>query len=155
VLTVRLATPADAGQVGRLMFDFNTEFDTPVPPAEVVGERIAALVESGDATVLLADEESPEPVGLAILRMRPNLYEEGLESYLEELYVVPAQRGNGIGSALLDECMELSRQRGATRMYLGTEEDDTAARGLYESSGFNNTAGKPGGPVSYFYEREL
>jgi GNAT superfamily N-acetyltransferase len=155
VLTVRLAGPADAGSVGKLMFDFNSEFHEPIPSAEVVGERIAAHIESGEATVLLANEESPDPVGLAILRIRPNLYEEGLESYLAELYVVPARRGNGIGHALLDESMTLSRQRGATWMHLGTGEEDTAARGLYESSGFNNTGGKPGGSVNYFYEREL
>jgi hypothetical protein len=40
-------------------------------------------------------------------------------------------------------------------MELGTEEDDHAARALYESMGFDNTGGKPDGAVSYFYEREL
>ena len=44
---------------------------------------------------------------------------------------------------------------GADYMDLGTSEDDVAARSLYESLGFNNTEGKPGGPVNYYYEREL
>jgi len=30
-----------------------------------------------------------------------------------------------------------------------------AARALYESLGFSNREGKPGGPINYFYEREL
>lgn len=40
-------------------------------------------------------------------------------------------------------------------MDLGTSEDDTAARCLYESLGFSNRDGKPDGPVSYYYERAL
>ena len=40
-------------------------------------------------------------------------------------------------------------------MELGTSEDDVAVRALYESLGFSNREGKPGGPISYLYEREL
>jgi hypothetical protein len=40
-------------------------------------------------------------------------------------------------------------------MDLGTSEDDTAARALYERLGFTSREGRPDGPVMYFYEREL
>ena len=40
-------------------------------------------------------------------------------------------------------------------MELGTSEDDTAARALYESAGFSNREGRPDGPVMFFYERDL
>ena len=152
---VRLASETDGPAIGRLMVDFNTEFGDPIPPAEVTGERIGAHVASGEATVLLAGDDSGNDAGLAVLRFRPALYEDGLDSYLEELYVAPALRGQGIGRALLEEAMRLAKERGAIRMDLGTEEDDTAARALYESAGFDNRCGEPGGPVSYFYEREL
>jgi ribosomal protein S18 acetylase RimI-like enzyme len=48
-----------------------------------------------------------------------------------------------------------ARGRGAAYMELGTSEADVAARALYESLGFSNREGGPGGPLSYFYEREL
>jgi ribosomal protein S18 acetylase RimI-like enzyme len=51
--------------------------------------------------------------------------------------------------------MTAARARGADYMDLGTSEDDVAARSLYESLGFDNHEGKPGGPVNYYYEREL
>jgi len=70
------------------------------------------------------------------------------------LYVAPEKRGQGLGRALLDESIAVAKREGARYMELGTEEDDTAARALYESVGFTNTGGKPGGPVSYFYELE-
>jgi hypothetical protein len=40
-------------------------------------------------------------------------------------------------------------------MDLGTAETDVAARHLYESLGFDNHEGKPGGPVNFYYERGL
>jgi len=40
-------------------------------------------------------------------------------------------------------------------MDLGTSENDTAARALYESLGFTNREGGPAGPLSFHYEREL
>lgn len=40
-------------------------------------------------------------------------------------------------------------------MDLGTSEDDIAARSLYESVGFINREGGPGGPNNYFYECDL
>ncbi|MGI8712398.1 MAG: GNAT family N-acetyltransferase [Solirubrobacteraceae bacterium] len=51
--------------------------------------------------------------------------------------------------------IDLGRERGADDMDLGTAETDVAARALYESLGFENHEGKPGGPVNHYYEREL
>jgi ribosomal protein S18 acetylase RimI-like enzyme len=51
--------------------------------------------------------------------------------------------------------MDMARAEGADHMDLGTAETDVAARGLYESLGFDNQEGRPDGPVNYFYERDL
>jgi ribosomal protein S18 acetylase RimI-like enzyme len=151
-LSVRRATPSDAEAIGRLLHDFNTEFDEPVPEPRAIAGRIGELIESGETIVLLAGSG---PHGLAVLRFRPSLYSRALECYLAELYVVPAERGHGLGRALMEEAIEVARRQGANYMDLGTSEDDVAARALYESLGFSNREGKPDGPINYFYEREL
>ena len=149
---VRLAQPADAPDVGRLLHDFNTEFDDPTPGAHWLAGRVRELIEADQLTVLLV---GPGPDGLAALRFRPSLWSAALECYLAELYVVPARRGKGLGRALLEAAMTHAREHGADYMDLGTGETDTAARALYESCGFDNHEGKPGGSVNYFYERAL
>jgi GNAT superfamily N-acetyltransferase len=149
---VRRAEVADAGNIGRLLHDFNTEYDEYTPGAEAMGRRIAELLESGDVTVLIGGDG---PDGLALLRFRPSLWSESLDCYLEELYVVPGQRGRGLGQALMEAAIETARAEGAGYMDLGTAETDTAARALYEKMGFSRTEGKPDGPINYFYEREL
>lgn len=149
----RRAAEADADAVGRLLHDFNTEFDTPCPPPDVIAERVRELTALGGFVVLLVGEG---PDGLAVLRVRPSLWSPANEAYLAELYVVPAARGQGLGRALMEEALAASRAEGADRIELGTSEDDVAARALYESLGFvNREGGGPEDPVMYVYEREL
>jgi ribosomal protein S18 acetylase RimI-like enzyme len=151
---VRRATPGDAEAVARLLHDFQEEFDEPSPGVEALTERYEDLIRNRDMTVLLAGDG---PDGFAQLRYRPWVYSAGpnAHSYLEELYVVPSLRGQGIGRALLEGALETARGEGATHMELGTGETDTAARALYESAGFTNREGNPDGPAMLFYEREL
>ena len=149
---VRRATAADAAAIGRLLHDFNTEYDDPTPGPDKLAERIGQLLAGGDTAVLLG---GAGPDGLAVLRFRPALWSAALECYLAELYVVPVVRGRGLGRALMTAAMDLARAEGADYMDLGTAETDVAARALYESLGFSNREGKPDGPVNYYYEREL
>ena len=150
--TIRLATVADAPEVARLLHDFNTEFSEPTPGVAVLTERARRLIADGEMLVLLGGEG---PDGLAQLRFRPSVWTGALDAYLEELYVAPERRGQGIGRALLEAAMDAARDAGAVRMDLGTSEEDTAARALYESCGFTNRERPPDGPIMFFYEREL
>ena len=149
---VRRATPGDAPQVARLLDDFQAEYDEPSPGAESLEERYEELIRNKEMIVLLIGDG---PDGFAQLRFRPWVYSAGLHSYLEELYVVPDLRGNGLGSALLKAAMETARGEGAEQMELGTSEDDVVARRIYERAGFINRERGPDGPVMFFYEREL
>ena len=149
---VRRAGAADAEAIGRLLHDFNTEFGDITPGPQTLAERVRTLLGEGELTVLVG---GPGPDGLALLRFRPAIWTSALECYLAELYVVPGRRGQGLGRALMEAAIEVARAEGADHMDLGTGEDDVAARALYESLGFDNTGGRPGGPVNYFYEREL
>ena len=149
---VRRAQAADAPVIGRLLHDFNSEYDEPTPGPDALAERIALLLVEGQTTVLLGGDG---PDGLAVLRFRRSIWTPGLECYLAELYVVPDRRGQGLGRALMESAMAHARDQGADYMDLGTSEDDVAARALYESLGFSNREGRPDGPLNYYYEREL
>lgn len=151
-MTIRQATAEDAADIGRLLHDFNAEFEESTPPAEVLTERAVAFIAKGELTFLLADEG---PDGIAQLRFLPSIWSGELDAYLEELYVVPPLRGQGIGRALLETAMDTARAAGATHMDLNTGETDTAARTLYESVGFTNREGGEDGPSMLYYEREL
>jgi ribosomal protein S18 acetylase RimI-like enzyme len=148
----RAAGAADLAEAARLLHAFNTEYDEPCPEPEALAARLAELVGDGDTEVLLSGDE---PVGVAVLRLRKSLWLAGLEGYLAELYVAPAERGHGLGRELLNAALDVARERGAGYLDLNTGEDDTAARRLYEATGFSSREGRADGPRNLYYEREL
>jgi ribosomal protein S18 acetylase RimI-like enzyme len=150
--SVRRATQNEAGDVARLLHDFNTEFGDPTPGVEALTDRLRDLIARDEVIALLGGDR---PEGLAIVRLRGSLFTESLDAYLEELYVAPDRRGHGLGRTLLEAAMEHSRRAGASHMELGTSVDDTAAIALYESAGFTNREREPDGPSMLFYERDL
>ena len=147
---VRLADSGDAPAIGRLLHDFNQEFDEPTPGAAALAERMRALLGGGDTLVLLAGDG---PDGVAVLRLRAAIWSAGLECYLAELYVTPGRRGQGLGRALMEAAIREARDRGADTMDIGVDEPDLAARRLYESLGFTNRA--EDGSLMFVYERDL
>jgi len=149
---VRIAGRDDAADIGRLLYDFNTEFDEPTPEPPVLAARLGQLIDGGDTLVLLAGDG---PDGLAVLRFRAAIWSEGLECYLAELYVSPAERGRGLGRALMEAALLEAHARGADTMDIGVDEPDLAARRLYESLGFSNRVDGADGPLMYVYERDL
>jgi ribosomal protein S18 acetylase RimI-like enzyme len=152
VPAVRRAGTGDAAEIAELLHDFNTEFSDPTPGVSALTERAQRLLADEEIAVLLSSEPS---VGLALLRFRPSIWNDTLEAYLEELYVAPSRRGEGIGRALMETATEVAREAGASYMSLCTGETDTAARALYESCQFTNLERLPDGPRMLFYERDL
>jgi ribosomal protein S18 acetylase RimI-like enzyme len=148
---IRLAGSDDADAIGRLLYAFNREFDEPAPEPAALAERMRQLLDGGDTLVVLAGDG---PDGLAVLRFRAAIWSAGLESYLAELYVIPARRGRGLGRQLMEAALREASDRGADSMDIGVDEPDRAARRLYESLGFTNRSGGDG-PLMYVYEREL
>jgi GNAT superfamily N-acetyltransferase len=131
---VRRATPADAPTLGRLLWDFNTEFESPTDPADVLADRFARLLGRDDVVVLLAGDDD----GFALVTLRPAVWFDGPVAQLEELYVVPALRDRGIGTVLLDEARRLVREQGAPEMHINVDEVDADTRRFYERHGFRN-----------------
>ena len=93
----------------------------------------------GDLGVIALDGE--QPVGAAWLRLLPE-DDPGygfVDAATPELSmgVVPAWRGHGVGSRLLQVLIEVARERGLTSLSLSVEPDNYARR-LYERVGFRH-----------------
>lgn len=55
----------------------------------------------------------------------------GPDGYLEDLYVAPEARGQGVGRALIEDLIALGRARGWARLYWLTDQTNAQARALY------------------------
>lgn len=64
---------------------------------------------------------------------------EAGEAEIRMLAVAQDARRRGVGTALVDACIDLARSSGARRVRLSTEPEMTAAHRLYERLGFVRT----------------
>ena len=151
VWTIRRATPGDAGEVARLLHDFNTEFATPSPGVAVLADRLRELLAGDDTVALVAGTPG---VGLALVTFRPNVWYAGPVALLDELYVAPDLRSRGIGAALIGELMALARHRDAGLVEINVDEGDVDAQRFYKRHGFSVT--EPGSTErAFYYSQEL
>lgn len=65
----------------------------------------------------------------------PPIYEGGEEVYVDELYVVPERRGEGLGEALVAAVRSWAREIGAIRLRFQALEANTDGRAFWESQG--------------------
>lgn len=85
-------------------------------------------------------EEDGEVVGLCVLADDPLPYVDPApipELYLQLLVTDRTRSGSGIGSALVDDAVEIARRRGVTQMRLDCYARDEALVGVYEKLGFS------------------
>jgi GNAT superfamily N-acetyltransferase len=147
----RLATPADADEVARLLHDFNVEFDTATPGVEVLASRLRVLLASEQTFAILAGMPA---VAVALVTLRPNVWFEGPVAVLDELYVVPASRGQGVGSRVIELLLTVVRGRSVGLIEINVDEGDVDAQRFYERHGFAAT--EPGSTErALYYAREL
>lgn len=130
----RQATVQDADVLGRLLFDFNTEFNSPTDPAEVLSARFERIMVGDSVIALLAGDAD----GFALITLRPAIWFDGPVAQLEELYVVPELRDHGIGTELIRLARRLVSDRGAPEMHINVDAVDAATRRFYERHGFTN-----------------
>jgi ribosomal protein S18 acetylase RimI-like enzyme len=109
--------------------------DDPAPQREV----FLAHLDREDAAIFVA-EAGGELVGAVSLWIQPRLNWTTPQGWIPDLYVDPAFRRLGAARALLDACVELSRERGCHVLVLESGHHRAEAHRLYESYGFEHYA---------------
>ncbi|MBK8426119.1 MAG: GNAT family N-acetyltransferase [Lewinellaceae bacterium] len=103
-------------------------------------DAIAAIFNEIDAddrhsTLLAMDED--EVVGIVTLSESISLYAGGHIGVINELYVVPEYRSEGVGKILLDAAKNLGEERGWVRLEVTTPGDEyERTLRFYEREGF-------------------
>ncbi|MFE6996402.1 GNAT family N-acetyltransferase [Microbacterium sp. NPDC057659] len=150
-VTVDLAESADAEALTRLQIAFGDEFDSAEPDFDVLLPRFRRFLAHPAAFALLA-RHAGELVGYAVVALRPAIYNEGGQvATLDELYVRPEHRAQGIGALLLDRAVQESRARDAGEMHINVDSVDVDARRFYERHGFRNSLPGTDDPVLWYF----
>lgn len=97
-------------------------------------EDLAALINEPSSTLLLARNESGQIVGALTLTVYR--VPTGIRSIIEDVIVDLSARGQGIGESLMQQGIEIARQKGASNIALTSNPMRVAANKLYIKMGF-------------------
>jgi GNAT superfamily N-acetyltransferase len=147
---VRRATVDDAAEIARLLHDFNVEFATPSPGADVLEARLRTLLAAPTTFAILAGVPAH---AVALVTLRTNVWYDGAVALLDEMYVVPERRGEGIGSAVLEQMLKVAIDIGVDLVEINVDEIDVDAQRFYRRHGFSGNEA-PAERAFYFF-REL
>jgi putative acetyltransferase len=131
-------TPArldEAKAVTALLAAQLDEHAIPLAPDLLAEMVAAALLDDGPALILVA-RDGGRPVGVAYLSFVSSLERGGRICWLEELYVLPERRGQGIGSRLVQATLDVARERACLSTELEVESSHARAAHLYRRAGF-------------------
>ena len=86
------------------------------------------------------------------MTLRPNVWYDGPVALLDELYVVPERRGQGIGSEMIELFVAECRARHVGLIEINVDESDVDAQRFYRRHGFSDVDPDSGERASYFLQ---
>jgi GNAT superfamily N-acetyltransferase len=107
------------------------------PDAEEIASIFAAIEEDDRHSTLLAFDDDGDVAGIITLAETISLYAGGYIGVINELYVMPPYRSEGLGKTLLDEAKALGESRNWKRLEVTTPGDEyVKTLRFYEREGF-------------------
>jgi GNAT superfamily N-acetyltransferase len=138
-ITVTRAQPIDAGAVGKLFAMYRVFYGQDADERACVvfvGERLRLM----DSVILVAKRPrtpSTRPDGFVQLLPKLSSTQMRRDWILNDLFVVPEARRQGVAKALMAEAETFARRTGAGKLSLKTQRTNDAARRLYEAQGWS------------------
>ena len=133
-MIIRDALPTDRTAWMILWQGFLDFYETALDPA-ITDHTWARLIDPACPMKMRLATGEAGAMGFAIHQHHPSTWVMGDDCYLEDLFVDPSMRGQGIGRALIVDLQGLAKARGWNRLYWHTNHDNAAARRLYDSFG--------------------
>lgn len=139
-MEVRMARPEDAESVARLVARFFADEGFATTPAVVAERAPTFLGHAGNVAFLALDGEVA--IGISTVSSRFG-FESGRLAEIEDLYVVPERRSQGVATTLLGEAMLWCRLQGFDAIEVIVTPEDPLRKerliGWYGRLGFVDT----------------
>ena len=134
-VTIRPVATRDRAEWEALFAAYGVFYETHFPPAVLDGVWSWLMDAAHPVSALVAEIETadgPRLVGFAHLRALHDTFTAGPGWFLDDLYVMPEQRGHGIARALIAACEATAHEGGGGTLRWITASDNLTAQALYE-----------------------
>lgn len=136
-LTARRATPADTQAMLQMCRDFHIEDGSPLDAAgEATIEHICAGEPLAPAYLL---EHNDTIAGFFILTLGYSVENGGTDGFIDDIFLLPHLRGQGLGRQAVTLAIEAAKQAGIRALLLEVEAHNDRAYALYRKMGFADT----------------
>ncbi len=136
MISFRIADSSDTASVAMLLAALFEEVEH-TPNAEEIADMFAEIDEDDSHSTLLALNEDEDIVGILTIVECLSISAGGKYGVLNELYVVPEYRSEGVGKMLVDEAKDLAESRDWKRIEVTTPGDEfSKTLRFYEREGF-------------------
>lgn len=135
---IRPATLSDIETLVRLIKDFYAEsgFDLPETSA---ARTFAALLDDWRFGQVWLVEVDGHPAGFVVLTVSFSMEYGGLRGFVDDFFISPKYRNQGLGHAALEEVKRACRQRGVRALVVEVGPQNDAALSAYKHVGFVDT----------------
>jgi len=116
--SIRTATPEDAKTLVELILElaaYEQLLDEAEPSVQLLREQLREDAQPR-CEALLAETEEGDAVGFALFYRHYSTFLTNFGLYLEDVYVRPTYRGEGIGFALLQRVAQIAEERDCRRL---------------------------------------
>jgi ribosomal protein S18 acetylase RimI-like enzyme len=137
-MTIRIATLQDAQSIADMAASFRDHLGRESPSDLQFLESIAKLLGSDDTEFYISlDPDGLNPTGYVLQRFRFSMWTSGMEAAIEDLFVNPGTRKQGIGRCLIEFALKRATERSCCSVCLDTNENNVASTRIYTQLGFN------------------
>lgn len=137
ITVTRAATPADLATLLPLVRDLHEHEHIRGTLADVRNALGRLLAEPQRGRVLIVGDAG-SIMGYAAVVFGYSIEFHGVDAFLDEIYVLPTERGNGIGKTLLDAAEALCKAEGVVALHLEVDHSNPRAHELYVRRGFKD-----------------
>ena len=131
---IRSARPADADRVFSLLEQLEPAYS---PDRPAFDANFPLLLGDDTTSVLLVAEDAAGAlVGYALTTITPLLHANGSSAHLQELVVDDAHRGEGVGTAIVEEVERVCRDRGVKQITVASRR----SADFYERIGYRSSS---------------
>ncbi len=137
MVSIRKATPDDAKTLVDLILElaaYEKLLEEAEPSVELLEEHLSAEALTG-CEALLVETDGGAAVGFALFFHNYSTFQTNAGLYVEDLFVRPTYRGEGIGFALFQRLAEIAEQRGCRRIDWAVLDWNQEAIDFYEQLG--------------------